>query len=379
MQRITDVVRELQSITGALFPPHTNPFEKPPRRIYELPAHPEELVFSFDSVEYPGYPAWVEEELWDPTDRAIEGGLSREPSRIGIDALAWYISFHHDGPGWGIYIPISSLAYFECRVFSNLPISREKKWDLAFEVLLAHERMHFIVDYHCAQWELLLHSPCRAALKERMKGDGIPYLLTEEQVANAFMLHQLRSGWSSPAKKAIDGFVRRQPPGYRDGHAVIQDAAFLSAFAEVVKSYVALHSLERGLHITVNSYEIVRDFPLKDTSDSYVCPVYVFDDDRLGIPESAISFLTCLPGIVETDSFCRKFDRLESSLQNRWTKLKNQLPDGIPRSARFEKLKGTAQNVFSVRLNDNFRVHLRQMEGGWEAFAVGSHKEMGHG
>jgi plasmid maintenance system killer protein len=107
--------------------------------------------------------------------------------------------------------------------------------------------------------------------------------------------------------------------------------------------------------------------------------VYVFDDQRLGIPESAISLIACIPGLIETDSFCRRFERLERSLQSRWQKLKHQLPDGIPRSARFEKLKGFEGNIFSMRLNDNFRVHLRQMNGAWEAFAVGSHKEMGHG
>jgi hypothetical protein len=124
---------------------------------------------TFDSVEYPGYPEWVQEQVWEPTDQAVLGDMSRQPSRIGIDALAWYVSFHHDGPDWRIYIPISSLAYFECRVFNQLPLAREEKWHLALEILLAHERMHFIVDYHCAQWELLLQSPCRAALRERMK------------------------------------------------------------------------------------------------------------------------------------------------------------------------------------------------------------------
>jgi plasmid maintenance system killer protein len=376
MQPITDVVNELQTINGALLPPFVDPFGKPPRRIYELPAHVEELVFSSDAVDYP---KWIQEEVWEPTNQAVQGDKSRRPLRIGADALAWYVSFHHNGPDWGIYIPVSSLAYLECCVLRDLPLEKEGKWDLAFQILLAHERMHFIVDYHCAQWELLLHSPCRAALGERMERDGAIYLANEEQVANAFMLQRLHPRCSSAARKAIDTFVRRQPPGYRDGPLVTEEAAFLSTFAEVIKSYVGLHSLERGLHITADSFEIVRDFPTTAMSDSYTCPVYLFDDDRIGVPESAISFLTRIPGIVETDDFCRRFERLEPSLQSRWRKLKNQLADGIPRSARFEKLKGFGGNTFSMRLNDNFRVHVRRTNDQWEAFGVGSHKEMGHG
>ena len=266
MQPTADVVKELQSIPGALFPPYPNPSGRPPRRIYQLPAHVEELVFSFDSVDYP---EWVQEEVWEPANQAVQGDTSRHPQRVGVDALAWYVSFHHNGPNWGIYIPVSSLAYFECCVLRDLPLGREAKWHLAFQILLAHERMHFIVDYHCAQWELLLHSPCWAALCERMKADANTYLATEEQVANAFMLQRLRSRCSSLARKAIDAFVRKQPPGYRDAQLVTEDAAFLSAFAEVIKSYVGLHSLELGLHITADSFEVVRDFPMTARSESY--------------------------------------------------------------------------------------------------------------
>ncbi len=53
---------------------------------------------------------------------------------------------------------------------------------------------------------------------------------------------------------------------------------------------------------------------------------------------------------------------------------------GIPRSARLEKMKGDKADLFSIRLNDNFRVHLQMVQAdNWEAVAVGSHKAMGHG
>ena len=59
MQPITDVVREFQSINGAVFLSHTSPFEGPPRRIYELPAG-----LSFDSDEDLEYPGWVQGQVW---------------------------------------------------------------------------------------------------------------------------------------------------------------------------------------------------------------------------------------------------------------------------------------------------------------------------
>jgi plasmid maintenance system killer protein len=105
----------------------------------------------------------------------------------------------------------------------------------------------------------------------------------------------------------------------------------------------------------------------------------LFDDNRLGLPDSAISFVTCISGIVETAGFRRRFERLAPSLQSQWRKMKNQLSNGIPRSAGFEKLKGFGENTFAVRLNANFRVHMRRTNDRWEAFEVGSHKEMWHG
>lgn len=376
MQQIANVVQELRSITGALLPPHADPFGRRPRRVYELPSGRQEWTLSIDPTDYPN---WIEAEVWQPTTRAVNGDQSNRPTRIGVDALAWYVSFHHDGPNWGIYIPISSLAYVETCVLKKMRTSREEKWKLALQLLLAHECMHFIVDYQCAQWELLLQAPCRAALHERIKNEQNYYLAVEEQVANGYMLHRILSHCSPPAKKAIQDFVKTQPPGYRDALELTDESAFLRALADVIKCYVGLHSLERGLNITSSSYEIVRDFSPAKVSEGYSCPVHVFDDDRIGLPESAFSLIASIPSIVETDDFSRRFERLENSLQSRWRRLKSQLPDGIPRSARFEKIRSVDGSVFSMRLNDNFRVHVRQTNGRWEAFAVGSHKEMRHG
>ena len=48
----------------------------------------------------------------------------------------------------------------------------------------------------------------------------------------------------------------------------------------------------------------------------------------------------------------------------------------------FEPLVDAGEHVYSVRLNQAYRAHLRKVPSspGWlQAFRVGSHKSMGHG
>ncbi len=324
------------------------------------------------------YPEWVERDTWKPIDDAVGGGAGRA---VGTDALAWYESFHLSLDHWGIYIPVSSLAYLECRVFAGLPLSREEKWTLGLQVLLTHERMHFAVDYVCAQWELLLRTPCWAALNHAMKAKNLTYVGSEERLANAFMLRRCCQSQPDPVKRAILRFVESQPPGYRDGLSSTQDDSFASVCTEVVKIYVGLHSVERDLDIVADSYEHERVLPTVGEIESDACPIHlVSDEKRCGLPQSALHVITCIPHIAETETFQRQLERIDPSLQRSWAVKKRMLASGITRSMRFEKIKGTPENVFSIRLNKGYRAHLRFASGGrWEAVAVGSHRDMGHG
>ena len=382
MKPIQEVVQALGDVSRALVPYEGDPWQRPiiPVTVTEGAGSGEVLV---DMSEEWDYPDWVERETWDALDRDVfeHSDLPAASSRAaGIDALAWYVSFHYTGGGpWGIFIPVSSLGYCENRIFRGLRATRAGKWHLAYDALLAHEQMHFAVDYASAQWEVLLHAPSWAGLHERMRVDSVPYLQVEEQLANAFML-QCSSSWKPKSfDRALRESVAKEPPGYRDALSVTDRDSFEHVAAEVVKIYIGLHAVERGLNVTASVYDLAALLPARTGMTQ--CPVHIIhDEDRMGLPRSAVQLITRICNIRESERFHRRYQSLDRTVQRSWSAMKERLSAGVPRSARLEKMKGLPGDVFSVRIGDNFRVHL-QPDGreGWEAMDIGSHKEMGHG
>ena len=117
--------------------------------------------------------------------------LDHDVAELGIEALAWYVSFHNSEDEWGIYIRMTSVHYLANRLFEKEKIIETRKFNLAFNLLLHHERFHFLADYAQTQFELLLGVGCRHLLgKQFPKGK---YLEIEEALANAFMLNQLQN------------------------------------------------------------------------------------------------------------------------------------------------------------------------------------------
>ena len=186
MRPIKDIVEALARIPRALAPPDPYVSRRPAGRVEPAGVGSSLILDLPDGWDYP---AWVDAEIWSRLDSGISGEAPATEMAVGTDALAWYGSFHRGSGGdWGIFIPVSSLAYCERRIFGQLKGDRTWKWQIAFDFLLAHEQMHFAVDYVCAQWELLLGTPCSSSLHHRMRTDGIQFLAAEEQLANAHML-----------------------------------------------------------------------------------------------------------------------------------------------------------------------------------------------
>lgn len=382
MKPINEVLQSLGDVPRSLVRYDGDPWQRPtiPGTLTEGSGSGGILI---DMPQEWDYPDWVEEETWISLDREVFEHSNRPDAGLrpaGTDALAWYVSFHYTGgTPWGIFIPISSLGYCEIRVFRGLRAPRVRKWQLAYDALLAHEQMHFAVDYACAQWELLLHAPCWAGLRHQRHGNRVPYLQVEEQLANAFMLQCAASWKTRPFERALQQFVAKQPAGYRDALSVTDLDSFDHVAAEVVQTYIGLHAAERGLNVTASAYDPAASLPAR--TGMAQCPVHIIHDEkRIGLPASAVRLITRMCNIRESDRFQRGLRRLDLSLQKRWAGLKQKLSVAVPPSDRLEKLKGLPGGLFSVRLNDNFRVHLRMEEHEvWQAVDIGSHKEMGHG
>ena len=146
-------------------------------------------------------------------ERQVKGSSSpneNDGRGIGIDALAWYVSFHFNQTHWGIYIPLSSINFMN-ETLQIKGYSHSKLDQLAKEFFLYHERYHFAFDIFVTQLEFLCHEPIYRQTLARFKktpplqgvDSSFPYNPIEENLANTYMLRKIKeSGISKNLFKA---------------------------------------------------------------------------------------------------------------------------------------------------------------------------------
>jgi hypothetical protein len=242
----------------------------------------------------------------DETFPALEGEAGEQIRRSillhGMDGLGSYISFHHVGVQWGIYIPVTGIAYLIKNALLKLTTTFDTKVHLAFHAILNHELFHFGTDYTVAQAELIHQEPWWVPAKAAFKRGTPDYCVIEEQLANAYMLKAFRT--MKPALRirgkqgALREFTKKQPEGYRDGWRIrSQDwDGCLTTLAEEYgrrSTKGATNPLlwERGL-----GFDWAGQFPRRPRIDWRYCPIHLVNDGaRLGIPPGFLSFFSRIP------------------------------------------------------------------------------------
>ncbi len=310
--------------------------------------------------------------------------------RHGIDALGWYSSFHYTGVQWGIYIPVSGLIYTIREVFGPLPVPLMTKAHLAFHAILNHELFHFATDYTMAQAELIHREPWWLPMKTAFMQENPPYYTQEEKLANAYMLKAFRTMKPSlrvrGKQEALRAFVRNGPAGYCDGH-LVEPEGWGRNLEQLAHAYVS-HSEKGSRNFLLEDhdgfefgYDWPAQFPIRPRIDWRYCPIHlVHDGARLGVPNNWLNFFSRLDAIEESDDFRENLRKLAPPIQQAWMRTKGRLQVAITRGADFKKWTGDRNGLWSVRVNDSFRVHLRrEPAGSWMALKIGNHKEMGHG
>jgi hypothetical protein len=388
---IDDVIAEVRKIPGATWIT-ADPARPPvlrPRDAAKLVQATPGPIFDDSGFTPPSSPSWgeavnaVRRCLAPSTEEAALGGPA------GMDAVAWYVSFHGSRDRWGIYIPLSSLPIVDELHFAHLPLPRVERWQLIWAALLAHEAVHFAVDWACAWFELLHHAPLRGAVYDRMQtswpagGALLPrssYFEAEEALANGHVLRALGPRVGSAAE-ALRRFIRGQPPGYRDGEAAETDTRFAATAAEVLRGYLSVWSTAWNLDPGNPALDFSRILPL-DAAALAHCPVWVLDDlAAVDLSAGAVRLFTCVAPIEETPGFHKKAKR--QRLEDAWKRTKARLAEGIPNGSDFKKWPKAGDRMWSIRVTDGVRAHLRQPEDPqsepWRACDIGDHKAMGHG
>lgn len=401
MTPIRDLISELTTIRNALGE-EADGSSRPPRRPgpREYPTSEQvsgDPIFDSSGWEITDRGLWDEEK--QRARRAVEGTGSSSLADVsrtgiestGIDALAWYRSFHDDQRTWGIYIPLSSLTLMDELYLGKLRVGRDSRLHLAWSALLLHEQMHFAVDYACAWLELVLRTPIRREFTARFTGPpplaelapSEPYLEIEETAANAHMLRQLARKQSRQVMRALAAFVEKQPTGYREGLQATADDSFAKATAQTLQSYFALWAIEARLDFGNSKIDWLRLLPLDAESASSECPVYAINDlNKIGVAAGSLRLIQRIGEIVETAEFEKQLRRQDAKVQRDWMRKKEEIKVGLPSPPRFEKLKEWKPPTWSLRLRAGHRVHLRPTDPGttaWQAVAIGNHKDMGHG
>jgi hypothetical protein len=200
-------------------------------------------------------------ELETVLDRIDEDVRSGQGASTGIDALAWYSSFHNSRAEWGIYLPLLSLVYFARRWLKRVRLPVEQKLEVAFQILHEHELFHFATDYMVAQWEIVLDSPCWIVMLEQKRTKQI-YVEEEEKLANGYMLRQLAARLSPAQYSAVEAATLLQPPGYSEGRSCVSEEAFRSGLGELAKLYLGPQALRLGLNLSTRALALESFYPL---------------------------------------------------------------------------------------------------------------------
>ncbi len=304
------------------------------------------------------------------------------PEEDGIDALAWYVSFHRDPQNWGIYIPISGLLRFANNISPSGPgpSGWEGVVNLALRGLLAHERIHFAVDYAAGQVELLFNAPCYIQARAALSNGR--YVPDEEKLANGACLRSIRwkpANLNVPdAYKAALAFTLKQPDGYREGGGCVVTRDFLDLANRFVGE-VAAQLPGPVKPLIANPVDYTKLLPLgplveyrgrasrMSTVDGSQCPVFLIHDESvLSIPFGSIFFITQITEIIHSRRFERDLKRI--GMYDEWDEVKSILADPWKPNSRVHfkpwppddkpGIKGWSTSV--GRGNSNIRAHIHQ-------------------
>ncbi|HRD95481.1 MAG TPA: hypothetical protein PLA97_03645 [Rubrivivax sp.] len=300
----------------------------------------------------------------------IEGGIRAR----GMDVLAFYKSRrligHRPFIGrWGIFYLQPGLAYVRDEIAAAYPGFSQPS-QLALEFLREHEHFHFRADVQTLMFEATLGHHLYMPLRKAMRGRSADFV--EEALAN-------RQVWDW-AKKATVGmrefaydFMKLQPGAYaRFDERRLDLAAEWAAIAVDLKP--AGLGMRRDLAAWVEATP--RDYMRRS-----LCPEYVVRPVSLSRWISPVFQTPPVLIIVDGEAVQKSLGGRHSGLKEPWEETKRKLQTNRHlRGLDFKPWRQDGRGAYSVRVDDKFRAHLRhEREGQWTAYAIGGHKEMGHG
>ena len=218
---INELVTAIQTIHS---PPGRIPQPRKSREV-DTKGLPPELT----PIERSAVPDWVESEkgVLLPTEGTIACEQQISPVAAGlpppIEAIAYYLPFHFYKSEWGIYLRASGIVSVASMLASALGTGvTQDLLDVAYRILLQHERFHFSSEVACARVGLLFQT---IPYPDYFNDGGATAL--EEALCNAHAFRTALRKQPPTVRQKVKKWMQSQGNGYRDFDRCLTPSRFL--------------------------------------------------------------------------------------------------------------------------------------------------------
>jgi len=302
-------------------------------------------------------------------ERAHAEGAVRER---GFDALAFYKSYRYRSVApfrakWGVFVFDFGVELLANLMREHYRVRTRSRFH-ALTILFAHELYHFKFDASTFYVEALVNRPRYSPYRAHYAASQSS--CPEEALANRHALEALRTA-------AVRQFARDYmscQPGMYARFADPPEAFRDQLAANVVDSDFATTARrpDAGHWMAIGPPDLVaREH----------CPVWLVCELRPSVIWPGALIFPSVADVTESKPVATRLAR-DAQLSKRWRQTKKKLREAPNRPGLNFKPWTPPPGSWSVRVDNNFRAHLRQTDpvrGIWEVFEVGSHADLGHG
>ena len=217
-------IHELVTAIQALFPPS----ERIPTPELGLSLMSDDLPSDVELIPRSEVPDWLSPGdgvlVSEDGTLVMEGETPPAPTGqpAGIDVLAYYLPFHFYTDRWGIYVRASGIISVASMLASATGKRRSSDFaNLAYAILLHHERFHFFSEIACSRAELVLSDE---RYRHYFHDQGAA--VCEEALANAHAFRIALRRQPAAIRQCVEQWMHKQGPGYRDFSRCLAPAVF---------------------------------------------------------------------------------------------------------------------------------------------------------
>lgn len=294
----------------------------------------------------------------------------------GLDALAWYKTFHAwPEKRWGIKIfekGVLFLARFLEDHGTGKPSGQSVPDTLdyvqaSFNVLQLHEHFHFLTDIACTLVELSSHSALACKYLLNVYGQGNRF---EEAIANAYTWRKMRK---QPLNKEIRHFMQAQPSPYDEFATWTERRPFQAGRQKLAGLFSPGPNCESS---PVAGLELL--FRIDDADlDFQDVPIYLEMYKSAGRQPPALRFVERIEPTEKADSFKIEYHLLDEPVRKKVDATVTKLGKNVQAPALgFSKIPGKGP-VFLCRVDSSHGLSLRHLGGeAWQLLHVGRYRDV---